>query len=176
MRYDPSCTEPMFEKYPTLKGITEDDKLLRVVLYMIEEDSPFLLADRDNYEARLEKVLKHLNAEYPKIIEGENMEYNKIATSVFMTMDNLAYVMWQSKFVNFHQLNMFLRQPMKVDDIEKSVKDRLSIEKQLPDIHKSLVDFEKQIFPDTETRKVVRQETARLLQFAEKYADPKGVV
>lgn len=176
MRFDPSCKEPMCEKYPALNGITKDDELLRVVLWMIEEDSPFLEADRDNYEGRLEKVFKHVNAEYPDILSGDNLEYNKTATALFMMMDNLAYVMWQSKFVNFHQLNMFLRQPMKIDDVEKSIKDRLSIEKQLPDIHKSLVDFEKQIFPDTHTRKVVRQETARLLQFAEKFSDPKGTV
>lgn len=176
MRYNPSCKEPMAEKYPTLSGITKDDKLLRVVIWMITEDSPYLQDNRDDYEARLAKVLKHVGADYPGIAEGENMEYNHIATALFSRMDNLAYVIWQSKLINFHQLNMFLRQPMKADDVEKTIKDRLSIEKQLPDIHKSLVDYEKQIFPDTQTRKIVREETARLLQFAEKFADAKTTV
>ncbi len=172
MRYDPSCKEPMAQKYPSLKGITEDDKLLRVVLYMIQEDSPYLLDDRDDYETRLIKVCKDLNAEYPDIISGENLEYNKIATAIFMNMDNLAFVTWQSKLINFHQLTMFIRSPLSTNDIEKSVRERLNVEKVLPDMHKSLVDYEKQIFPDTHTRKVVRQqETARLLQFAEHFAD-----
>src|SRR6185312_11384804 len=153
MRYDPSCKEPMCQKYPTLKGITEDDKLLRVVILMIDEESPFLQADKDDYAARLTKVLKHLNAEYPDIIEGENMEYNKIATALFMMMDNLIYVAWQSKLINFHQLTTFLRSPLNLDDPEKSVQQRLNIEKFLPDMHKSLVEYEKQIFPDTHTRK-----------------------
>lgn len=176
MRYDPSCKEPMWEKYPTLNGITKDDKLLRVVIWMISEDSPFLLADREDYETRLAKVLKHVNAEYPRIAEGENLEYNKVATSLFMMMDNLAYVIWQSKLINFHQLTNYIRQPMNVDDMERSVKERMNIEKQLPDIHKSLVDYERQVFPDTQIRKVVREETARLLQFAERYAVPKQTI
>lgn len=176
MRYDPSCKEPMIQKYPSLAGITKDDKLLRVVLYMIQEDSPFLLDDKDNYEARLEKVQKHLDSDYPNIMRGENMDYNHIATSLFMMMDNLVYVMWQSKILNFAQLTAFLRKPLNVDDIEKSVRERLNVEKALPEMHKSLVEYEKQIFPDTHTRKVVRQETARLLQFAEKNADPKQVL
>lgn len=176
MRYDPSCKEPICTKYPSLSGISEDDKLLRVVLYMIQEDSPYLLADRDDYETRLGKVCKHLKAEYPNILSGENLEYNKIATSLFMAMDNLAFVTWQSKLINFHQLTAFIRSPLGMDDIEKSVRERLNVEKVLPDMHKSLVEYEKQIFPDTHTRKTVRQETARLLQFAERFADGKQVV
>lgn len=175
MRYDPICKEPMWEKYPTLKGITNDDKLLRVVIWMISEDSPFLLADREDYESRLAKVLKHVDAEYQRIAEGENLEYNKVATALFMMMDNLVYVAWQSKLINFHQLTMFLRSPLNLDDPEKSIKQRLDIEKYLPDMHKSLVEYEKQIFPDTHTRKIVRQETARLLQFAERFAVNKQV-
>jgi hypothetical protein len=166
----------MVERYPTLKGITEDDKLLRVAIWMISDDSPFLLADREDYASRLKKVLKHVGAEYPRIAEGENLEYNKIATSLFMLMDNLAYVIWQSKLINFHQITSYIRQPMDIDDMERSIRERMNIEKQLGDIHKSLVDYEKQIFPDSETRKVVRQETARLLQYAEKNAMQKGVI
>lgn len=176
MRYDPSCLELMWVKYPTLKGITDDDKLLRVVLYMIQDDSPYLLADRDDYEARLSKVLKHLSAEYPDIGIGQNMAYNKVATSLFMMMDNLVYVTWQSKLINFHQLTMFLRSPLDMTDPEKSIKQRLDIEKYLPEMHKSLVEYERQIFPDTHTRKVVKEETARLLQFAERFADKKTTV
>lgn len=176
MRYDPSCQEPMTQKYPSLVGITEDDKLLRVVLYMIQEDSPYLLDDRDDYSARLTKVTKKLKAEYPDILSGENLEYNKIATAIFMTMDNLAFVTWQSKLINFHQLTAFIRSPLGMDDIEKSVRERLNVEKVLPDMHKSLVDYEKHIFPDTHTRKTIRQETARLLQFAERWADAKNCI
>lgn len=176
MRYDANCKELLEIKYPTLAGITDDDKLLRVVLFMIQEDSPFLIADRDDYEARLAKVLSHVGAEYPEIATGQNMDYNKVATSLFMRMDNLAFVTWQSKLINFHQLTMFLRSPLSTEDIEKSVRERLNIEKLLPEMHKSLVEYERQIFPDTHTRKVVKEETARLLQFSEKYADKKGVI
>jgi len=176
VRYDPSCKEQICDKYPSLRGITEDDKLLRVVLYMIQEDSPYLLDDRDDYGARLGKVVKHLNAEYPDVLTGENLEYNKIVTAIFMAMDNLVYVTWQSKLINFHQLTTFLRSPLDLNDPEKSIKQRLDIEKYLPEMHKSLVEYERQVFPDTHTRKTVRQETARLLQFCEKYADPKGTV
>lgn len=176
MRYDPNCKEQMCKKYPTLQGITEDDKLLRVVIWMIDEDSPFLKADKDDYEKRLTKVLKHCNAEYLDISTGENMEYNKVATAFFSMMDNLAYVTWQSKLINFNQLTAFIRSPLPKDDVEKAVRERLNVEKLLPDMHKSLVDYEKQIFPDTYTRKVIREETARLLQFSEKYADSKTVI
>lgn len=173
MRYDPSCPEPMCEKYPTLKGITEDDKLLRIVLYMVQEDSPFLLDDREDYVTRLDKVLKHLKAEYPDIIEGENLHYNQIVTAIFMRMDNLIFVTWQSKLINYHQLTTFLRSKLDLDDPARDVKQRLDIEKLLPDMHKSLVEYEKQVFPDTYARKTVREEVARLLQFAEKFAQPK---
>lgn len=176
MRYDAGCKGAVVATYPSLRGITEDDKLLRVVLYMIQEDSPFLLEDRDDYGQRLTKVFKHLKAEYPNILTGENLEYNRIATAVFMAMDNLAFVTWQSKLINFHQLTMFIRSPLGLDDIEKSVRERLNVEKYLPDMHKSLVDYERQIFPDTHTRKTIRQETARLLQYAEKYADKKQTI
>lgn len=176
MRYDPNCKEPIEERYPTLKGITDDDKLLRFVLFMIQEDSPFLLADIDDYEKRLEKVSKHLNADYPNILNGENLEYNKVCHSVFSRMDNIAYVIWQSKLINFQQLTMFLRSPLNVDDMEKSINQRLNVEKQLPIIHKALVDYEKQLFPDVYTRKVIREETSRLLQFAEKHAVSKTVI
>lgn len=176
MRYDANCKELIVERYPTLNGITDDDKLLRFVLFMIQEDSPFLLAERDDYGKRIEAVTKHLRAEYPDIVVGENTEYNRVCTAVFMRMDNYAYVIWQSKLINFHQLNMFIRSPLKVDDMEKSIKQRLDVEKQLPDIHKSLVDYEKQIFPDTHTRKTVKTETARLLQFAEQFSVEKTTI
>lgn len=176
MRYDAGCKEPIVEKYPTLKGITEDDKLLRVVLYMIQEDSPFLLADRDDYVSRLEKVQAQLKTKFKDIVEGENLEYNKIATTLFMRMDNIIFVTWQSKLINYHQLTTFLRSPFNANDPAKDIRQRLDIEKLLPDMHKSLVEYERQIFPDTFTRKIVREETAKLLQFAEKYAEDKKCV
>ena len=176
MRYDANSKQPIATVYPTLAGITDDDKLLRVCLFMIQEDSPFLLDDREDYEARLAKVLKYVGAEYPDIAIGQNMDYNKVVTSLFMRMDNLAFVTWQSKLINFHQLTTFLRSPLGTEDVEKSVRERLNIEKLLPDMHKSLVEYERQIFPDTHTRKVVKEENARLLQFAEKYADNKQCI
>lgn len=176
MRYDAYCKELVVEKHPTLKGITDDDKLLRLVLFMIQEDSPFLLDDRDDYVSRLTKVQEYLKSEYTRISEGENLEYNRIVTTMFMRMDNLIYVTWQSKLINYHQLTTFLRSPLKIDDPAKDVKQRLDIEKLLPDMHKSLVEYEKQVFPDTFTRKVVREETARLLQFAEKNSVIKSVI
>jgi hypothetical protein len=142
---------------------------------MMQEDSPFLIAEKDDYAKRLEAVCELLDAEYPDILSGENLEYNRICTAVFSRMDNYAYVIWQSKLINFHQLTSFLRSPIGTEDIEKTVRERLNVEKQLPDIHKSLVDYEKQIFPDVFARKVVREETARLLQFAERFAVSKQV-
>jgi len=176
VRYDAYCKEPVVEKYPTLKGITDDDKLLRLVLFMIQEDSPFLLDDRDDYVSRLTKVQAHLKSEYTDISEGENLEYNRVATIIFMRMDNIIFVTWQSKLINYHQLTTFLRSPFNANDPAKDIRQRLDIEKLLPDMHKSLVEYERQIFPDTFTRKVVREETAKLLQFAERNAQEKSVI
>lgn len=143
---------------------------------MIQEDSPFLQAERDDYAARLKSVSTHLKAEYSDILTGENLEYNRIVTTMFMRMDNLIFVAWQSKFINYHNLTTFLRKPLDTSDPAKDVSQRLAIEKLLPELHKSLVEYEKQVFPDTHSRKTVREETARLLQFAEKHSVEKQVV
>lgn len=170
---------PDLLEYPGLSD-PENDLIVRIVILATDSECPFVKLEKDNYGKRLQRVFEYLSIRdktlFASISGGKCREYNTIVTTYFTMLDNLAYVVWHSKLTNFHYLTAFLREPIDVDNMEASIQKRLSVEKQLPEIHKGLVDYEREIFPDGHTRKVVRQQVAKILQLAEHFADEKGVI
>lgn len=156
------------------------DTLARIAIWSTDENSPFVKAERDDYERLIQNICDHLNFKDQKLIkeitENTNPDFNAMVNRVIIHCDNLVYVMWRDKFMMFHYIGMVLRSPVDMKNMERDMDKRAGLEKKREEIHKSLVEYEAQVFPNTFARKIVRKETAKLLQMAEKYAQDKTVV
>ncbi|AIM37393.1 hypothetical protein KO02_12345 [Sphingobacterium sp. ML3W] len=181
----------MMEVYPELGNYeefskSEQDPILMIMILMVDEDSPFVKAYRDNVEMRLQKIYQYLGLEtydsmFIEINEGHNFVFNNMVFKWFMLSDSLAYETWYSMQINYHINNLFLRRPLDFDNNpEKNMDTRAKIRKELPASHKELVEFERVVFPDTFSRKIVKEQVAKNYtppeQFAQKKEDEFGNV
>lgn len=188
MRYD-------IEKVPAGKKVIEhfvdlaehkefsdkkNDMLLRIAIWSTDENSPFVISERDDYERLINNIANYIKykdkAIISEIVLGTNLIFNQIVNRYFIMCDNLAFVMWKDKFMMFHYIGMALRAPVNMNYLERDMDKRANLEKKREDLHKSLIEYESQVFPNTFTRKIVRKEVAKILQLAEKNAEQKGVV
>jgi hypothetical protein len=155
------------------------DKLVRIAVLATDEGSPFLKKERDDYEKRLRSIFEYLKIKDDKLLKqliiNDNVTYAQIINRFFIICDNLAYVMWNNMLFNFHMIGFALRQPPDNDDLLKDMEKRSILQKKQKEIHEDLVTFEAKIFPDAATRKVIRKEVAKILQFPEQFAREKGV-
>lgn len=158
----------------------KNDSVARIVILATDEGSPFVKAERDDYEKRIKNIFDYLKIKdehlFEAIISGDDVEYNKMVNRYFIMCDNLAYVMWSNMVRNFHFIGVALRQPPDMDDIVSDMTKRANLQKQLATIHEELVRYESQVFPDTAVRKVARKEIAKILQLPEKNAESKTVI
>ncbi len=180
----------MIEAYPELSNYVEfakpeDNDILMTMFLVVDEDSPFLKAYRDNVGMRLEKVYQYLGLEvgdktFSDINEGRHPVFNDMVFKWFMISDSLAYETWFSMQFNYHINNLFLRQPFVLENSEKNVETRAKIRKELPQSHRELVEFEKVVFPDSLSRKIVKDQVAKNYtppeQFAQRKEDDFGNV
>ncbi len=158
----------------------KNDTLLKIAIWSTDENSPFVIEQRDDYELLIKAITRYLKFTdeiiIASIVNGTNTTFNAIVNRYFILCDNLAFVMWKDKFMMFHYIGIALRAPVNMQNMQGDMEKRAGLEKRREDIHKSLIEYEAQVFANTFTRKIVRKETAKVLQLAEKYAETKGVV
>ncbi len=173
----------VIDHFPTLKDYKEfsdpvNDINLRIAFLATDEGSPFLKKERDDYEKRIRSIFDYLKIKNEEqinyILINVNPEYSAIVNRFFVLCDNLAYVMWSNMLFNFHLIGIALRQAPNMDNLTLEMDKRAKLQKQQKEIHEDLVTYEAQIFPDTTTRKMIRQEAAKILQFPEKFAREKA--
>lgn len=186
MKYDIS-TIPMdkyvIDKFHDLAEYKEfsdkkDDLLLRIAFFSTDEQSPFLKKHRDDYEKKTVSIFEYLNIKdktlLNDILNGHHRKYSAIVNRFFVLCDNLAYVMWSNMLFNFHMTTIALRRTPDQDKMTEEMDKRAKLQQQQKKIHEDLVTYEALIFPDTATRKIVREETAKILQFPEQFAREKA--
>jgi hypothetical protein len=158
----------------------KNDTLLRIVIWSTDENSPFVIAERDDYERLINNICTYIKftdkGVINGIIMGANTVFNQMVNRFFIMCDNLAYVMWKDKFTMFHYLGIALRAPVNMLNIEADMIKRANLDLKREQLHQSLIQYESQVFANTFTRKIIRKEVAKILQLAEKFAEPKGVI
>lgn len=158
----------------------KNDILLRVAIWSTDENSPFVIGERDDYDRLIRNICNYLKftdeGRISKIILGTDIEFNAMVNRYFIQCDNLAYVMWKDKFMMFHYIGIALRAPVNMNNLEVEMAKRAKLEMDREKIHASLVQYESQVFANTFTRKIVRKEVAKILQLAEKNAIEKTVI
>ncbi len=188
MRYDLNkipANKAVIDHFPELAEYKEfadkkNDLLLRICIWSTDENSPFVVEERDDYERLISNICKYLKVTDKKIITsitlGAETTFNQMVNRYFIQCDNLAYIMWKDKFMMFHYIGIALRAPVNMSNIEMEMTKRAALELKREAIHSSLVQYESQVFHTTFTRKVVRKEVAKMLQMAEKFAQEKSVI
>ena len=186
LRYDLSTVPEgklVIEVFPELAEYEEfaaewDDSMLRIVILSVDDGSPFVKLYRDDYERRISKIFDFLNLKNPElkqqILSGKSSVYNKMVSKFLMILDNLAYINYHSLLTHFHFMNAFLRQPP--DFSSENMDRRVKVEHALPATHKRLIEMEQEFFPDAHTRKIVKKQIAKIIQFPERFAQEKQVV
>lgn len=158
----------------------KDDIILRIMIWSTDENSPFVIEERDDYERLINNICTYIKYTdkgiINAIIEGHNEAFNKMVNKYLMMVDNLVYIMWKDKFMMFHYLGIALRAPISMANMERDMEKRAKLDAEREKIHKSLIEYEAQVFPNTFSRKIVRKEVAKVLQMAEKFAQQKQVV
>lgn len=188
MRYDLNKVPPnktVVGHFPELAQYSEfsdkkQDLILRMAIWSTDENSPFVIEERDDYERLITNIGNYVQVKdksvLESIIKGLNQTFNQMVNRYFILCDNLAYVMWKDKFMMFHYIGMALRAPIDMKNLERDMAKRTDLEAKREGIHQSLVYYESQVFPNTFTRKTIRKEVAKILQLAEKYAEDKTVI
>ncbi len=188
MKYDISdipTDSYVIDKFPELADYKEfadkkDDLLLRIAFFSTDEGSPFLKKYRDDYEKRIVAVFEYLSLTDKKLLDkiliNSHNKYSEIVNRFFVLCDNLAYVMWSNMLFNFHMTTVALRRTPDEDKMTEEMDKRAKLQQQQKKIHEDLVAYESQIFPDTNTRKIVRKEAAKILQFPELMAQDKSPI
>ncbi len=175
----------VIEKYPELAEYKElsdkeHDQILRIAMFATDENSPFVKLEREDYEKRLQKIFEYYQLDDPKLLSefslGTNLVYENMVNRFFMLCDNMAYVMWADKLRMFHYIGISLRQPPSMNNIEADMTKKANLDKKRTEIYNDLIEYEAQVFSDVPTRNKIRKQLAKLLQPAEEFAQPKGVV
>lgn len=156
----------------------EQDKLLRLAIFATDEGSPFVQTQRDDYEKKIKKTFEYLKITddtlFGDVINGIHPVFVAMVNRYFIMCDNLAYVMWSDKLRNFHFIGLALREPPKMDNLSADMAKRAALGKQQQDIYRELIELEEKIFPDTFTRRLIKEQVAKILQFPEKFAREKA--
>jgi len=188
MRYDlnkipPGKTAVGF--FPELAEFKEfkdksKDKILRIAIWSTDEESPFVVKERDDYERLIRSICSHEKFTDEKVIESivemRNLDFNEMVNRYFIQCDNLAYVMWKDKFIMFHFIGLALRAPVDMKNMERDMAKRADLDLKREVLHKSLIEYEAQVFSNTFTRKIVRKEVAKIIQLAERFSEEKNVI
>lgn len=158
----------------------ENDLILRIAFFATDEGSPFLKKERDDYEKRITAILEYLKVDdselLNEIVINVNQAYSSIVNRFFTLCDNLAYVMWSNMLFNFHMIGVALRQTPDMKNLTVEMDKRAKLQSQQADLHEKLISYEAQIFADTATRKMIRKEVAKIIQFPEKMAMEKSPI
>lgn len=173
----------VIERFPELAEHKEfsdpaQDLILRAAIFATDEGSPFVQGHRDDYEKKIKKIFEHLKISdetlCSDIVNGIERTFEAMVNRYFIMCDNLAYVMWSDKFRNFHFIGLALREPPNMANLSADMAKRAALGKQQQDIYRELIELEEKIFPDTFTRRVVKEQVAKIMQIPEKMAREKG--
>lgn len=158
----------------------KNDALARIAILATDEGSPFVRTERDDYEKRIKAIMEYLQIDDQKLLKsivyGRELVFNGLVNRYFILCDNLVYSMWSNMVRNFNYIGVALREPPDMKNMVADMSKRAALQKQQSELHEGLIRYETQIFPDNTTRKIIRQELAKILQLPEKYAQPKGVI
>ena len=187
--------ECVIDRWPELEGVLEfasreDDYYLRAVILMVSEGSPFVIKERD-FRKIVESVFRYLDpkdTKTPKILleetpwELRSIEDHQILKQIkemifafFVFTDNHAYAVWYSKMMDFYYTLAFLQSPPNIEKPDHFEK-RTKVNKALPELHKSLDEYERLIFPNDVVRKIIKEQTTKTITFAERHAQSYGTI
>lgn len=175
----------VIDKFPELKEIREfndpdRDYLLKAVILMLEPESPFI-KERD-YKKIVENVFTYLDPKDHKTpydlltdtYTNDIRDLKEMMFVFFIFMDNHAFTVWYSKLIDFHYMLNFLQSKPDIDKPDHFEK-RMKVSKAVPELHKSLVEYENFIFPHEIAKKIIKEQTVKAATFAERFAQEYGI-
>lgn len=187
--YDVSKPGLLIENYPELSDFRDfqdpaDDVYLKLAVLISDEESPFVRKEKD-FTKIITKACDYLKIDDFEFInslvvgssihESANKEADKVRRFVhllFTNQNNWAYQTWFNYLFFFHESSLVIRTPLNPDDpkYEEKAKKKQDMLKQLPELQKTLVAYEQQIFPNTKIKQIVTQQTAKVTYWPEKMA------
>lgn len=187
LKYDISTLkgkQKVIEAFPELAEFTEfanpkHDLHLKITILITDDGSPFLQKERD-FNKIVDKVFDYLAIKDRPLKDALKIGRTTLDTAIiyemqykyFMLLDNAAYLTWYSLFSFFHEMNMFMRTPLDPSDSkyeEKFIKKK-TIMKELGPTQKELSDYERLVFQNTQIKKIVTKQIAKMINYPEKMA------
>lgn len=186
--YDVSKPGLLIENYPQLKYYEEfsdpkNDKLLKLVALITDENSPFVKSEK-SFTGIVVASCKYLDINDQLFIESLIMGYggNDVDTvfdmqcSYFRHLNNWEYNTWYDLMFQYHENSLVLRTPLNAADrdYEKKAETKQKIRNHQVELQKTLVQYENQIFPSaTNIKKVITKHVSKVTNWPEKMAREK---
>lgn len=189
MQYDISKEGLLTEHYPFLAEIREfdhpeKDQLLRLAIAISDEESPFvkhkvydkIVIDACEYLKIMDDFM--IKALLHGLYHGDAEDVRYFVFLLFTTNNNWAYQTWYNMMYSYHETSLVIRTPLNVNDdkYENKAAQKQKMIASLPELQKSLANYESQIFPNTFVKKIVTQRTALITNWPEKMAKIKPVL
>lgn len=186
--YDISRPGLLVENYPELTYYGEfsdpaDDKLLKLVVLITDENSPFVRSEK-SFTGIVTSACNYLGLGDPYFIDllvtGHSSEETDKVFSMqcayFRHLNNWEYNTWYDLMFQYHENSLVLRTPLNASDkdYEKKAETKQKIRNHQVELQKTLVQYESQIFPtNTNTKKVITKHVAAITNWPERMAREK---
>lgn len=186
--YDVSKPGLLIDNYPQLKYYEEfsdpaNDKLLKLVVLITDENSPFVRSEK-SFTGIVASSCKFLEITDENFIQSLIMGYGsddidivfEMQCSYFRINNNWEYNTWYDLMYQYHENSLVLRTPLNAADrdYEKKAEIKQKIRNHQVDLQKTLVQYENQIFPSgTNIKKVITKHVSKVTNWPEKMAREK---
>lgn len=194
MVYDVSLPGNLVDNYPDLKEFREfqnpaDDLYLKLASLISDEESPFVKKEKDftKIVTRSCDFLGIDDFEFTQsLIIGSSIspfadnladKVRRFIHLLFTNQNNWAFQTWFNYLFSFHECSLVIRTPLNPEDTkyEEKAKKKQDMLKQLPELQKTLVAYENQIFPNAKVKQIVTQQTAKIINWPEKMAKEQPI-
>lgn len=195
LRYDLSLTvgQRVSDIYPEILDYVEfsdnyNDDRMRWVTLTVDDGSPFFKSHKDDFEDRSIAVYKHLKLNDKDLLayitdrfkcdKQVRIDIDAMIFKYFVLIDKSNYNAWYTEWINFQELNAFLRIPINPmdDDYETKTQRKQAVSKFLPEKQKQLSAYERQIFGDSKIKQVVTNQVAKFMNWPEKMAQEQPTI
>lgn len=191
LKYDISkvpAGSKVIDFYPELSDYTEfakkeEDELVRWIILLVDDGSPFFKTYRD-FKERGKAVFKHLNlnnSSLKKYIDGDldrekeiqekfRININAKIYKYFIILDKNTYTVWYSLWSSFQQTNALAQMEIDPEDyqFEAKFERKQKITDKLLEIQGKLANYEKQVYGDSKIKQIVVNTVAKAIYWPEK--------